>query len=426
MQNPRISAAFILQSVIEDKIFFGELKKQSSEKDLPFINMLVLTTLRHWTGLNQILDTFLSRKIANKHRIARYLLLLALAELLFMTTAPYAVINETVSNVRKETDKFLSGLANAVLRKAVQQKEILLKQTKKINPLPQNFKEILRGYTTEEIEKIAQAVDCLPTLDLTVKDEPQKWAEELSAELMPNGTLRIFQAESVHNLAGFSEGEWWVQDAAASLPVLALGNIKGKKVIDLCAAPGGKTAQLLAGGANVTALDISEKRLVRLKENMKRLKFDNLNVIHQDALEFLNNSEEKFDIVLLDAPCSATGTFRRHPEVLYIKTAEDVRQQARLQYDLLKACRNVLKPQGILLYSVCSISKAEGEEQMQRFLHENPDFALIPIEAADIEKYGKWQTPLLSADGTIRTLPFYELQKSGMDSFFICKMKRII
>ena len=427
MQNLRIKAAQALQSVLEDKVFFGELKKQFSEKDLPFANMLVLTALRRYVALRAVLHTFLSKKIPHKHRFAEYLLILAECEILYMQTAPYAVINETVANIRKTTDRFLGGLANAVLRKISAQKNELLKKIENINPLPDNFLSLLKGYSEQEKKLIAQSVFCLPPLDITTKNSPTVWAEKLQADLLPNGSLRLYNNPKIQMLAGYNDGMWWVQDVAASLPVQILNDdLSGLKVLDLCAAPGGKTAQLAARGAFVTAIDISAERLETLKQNMKRLNLEKIKTIASDALDFLQNNSEQFDIILLDAPCSATGTFRRHPEVLHLKTKDDVNQQAALQKQLLDKCVNALKIGGTLIYSTCSIAKTEGEEQIADFIKTYKNFQILPILPQQISKFGTWNQNLITPQGYIRTLPFYETAKNGMDSFFICKLKRII
>ncbi|MBO6281556.1 MAG: RsmB/NOP family class I SAM-dependent RNA methyltransferase [Alphaproteobacteria bacterium] len=426
MANPRLNSAKILQTILESKVFFSELKKQIPEKDLPFCNMLILTTLRNWCGLNEVLHKFLQKKIPNKHRLAQYQLLAAITEILFMETAPYAVINETVANIKKSCDKFLGGMANAVLRKVVAQKPELLTEITQTSPLPTTFLPILKGYSAEDIKQIVASVRLIPPTDITVKTNPAEWQKKLNGTLLPNGSIRLQNIKKIHELPDYNAGQWWVQDAAASLPVMAMGDIRGLKVVDLCAAPGGKTAQLAARGANVTALDISEVRLNTLKQNMQRLGFENIRTFYEDALHFMQTTEDKFDAVLLDAPCSATGTFRRHPEVLHIKTAEDVQTQVQLQKQMLTLCKNILKSKGILLYSVCSICQAEGEMQIADFLQQNSDFKIVPITDKDIAVYGKWNDCLILPNGTVRTLPFYESTKNGMDSFFICKMQRII
>ena len=426
MPNPRLSSAKILQKILEEKIFFGDLKKQISEKDLPFVNMLVLTALRKLMGLKQILNGFLSKKIPHKHRLAEYLLLCAIAEILFMDTPEYAVINETVQNVRHTCDKFLGGLANAVLRKICAQKNELRAKINTVSPLSAEFAKIIGDYSAEEKALIAQSVDFVPPLDLTFKGDPREWTEKMHADLLPSGSLRLYNPSKIQQLPFYDSGEWWVQDAAAALPAKIMGDISGKKVIDLCAAPGGKTAQLAAAGAEVTALDISAARLETLKQNLARLNFNNVRTIAVDALEYLQKAEEQYDAILLDAPCSATGTFRRHPEILHIKSMADVEEQAALQAKILAECARILKIGGILVYSVCSISKSEGEYQIEKFLQQNRQFKQIAISADEISAYGLWKNNLLTTSGAIRTLPYFQSQQKGMDSFFICKLQRII
>ncbi|MBR1825976.1 MAG: RsmB/NOP family class I SAM-dependent RNA methyltransferase [Alphaproteobacteria bacterium] len=426
MTNPRLTCAKIIQKILEEKIFFGDLKKQISEKDLPFCNMLILTTLRRLTALRGILHGFIRKKIPHKHRLAEYLLLCALAEILYMQTAEYAVINETVKDICKTCDKFLGGMANAVLRSVCAQKSALWQKADSISPLPETFTEILEGYSTEQIRLIGESVLKIPPLDITVKANPQEWVAKMNALMLPNGTLRLFNPPQIRQLPEYSAGTWWVQDFSASLPVMAMGDVCGKKVIDLCAAPGGKTAQLLAKGAKVTALDISESRLETLKQNMARLGFNDVQTKAIDALEYLRNTAEQFDAILLDAPCSATGTFRRHPEVLHIKNRQDVTEQANLQKELLKACENVLKVGGILLYSVCSIAQTEGERQIEEFLQTRKNYKIVPIKPQEIAPFGILADSPIMPNGTVRVMPYYLNEQNGADSFFICKMQRII
>lgn len=426
MPDIRVECAKITQKIIEEKIFFGELKKKLSEKDLAFANMLILTSLRYWAALDKILKKFVTKKIPNKHRLAEYLLKSAIAEILFMNTVPYAVINQSVQNIKRCGDKFLGGLANAVLRKIAAQKEQILKETEQISLIPENFLPLIEGYSPTEINQISDSIKNPAPLDITVKSNPEEWRAKFGADLLANGTLRIYDAVKVQDLPEYNSGEWWIQDVAASLPVVVAGDIKGKKVIDLCAAPGGKTAQLALKGADVTAFDISEIRLQTLKQNMQRLGFDNVKTAVADATEFVKNNNPIYDLVLLDAPCSASGTFRRHPEVLHIKSMEDVAEQKKLQKKILAGCANILKVGGVLVYSVCSICKQEGELQIAEFLREHFEFKRIKISEEEISEYGKWPDKIINENGEIRTLPYYLKSQNGMDSFFICKLKRII
>lgn len=426
MPDIRTQSAEIIQKILEDKVFFAELKKQIPEKDLAFANMLILSSLRYWEPISNIFSTFIKKKIPNKHRLAEYLIKLSITEILFMDTAPYAVIDQTVNNIKRHCDKFLAGMANAVLRKVLSQKEPIKNKIAKMSLIPTGFLPVLTGYSRQEIEKISQIIKVEPPLDITVKNDPLIWQEKLNADLLPNGTLRLYNAGKITDLQDYNLGEWWIQDVAASLPVITAGNIKRKDVIDLCAAPGGKTAQLAVKEANVVALDISENRLTTLKNNMKRLRIDNIKVLNADALEYTEKCQDLYDIILLDAPCSATGTLRRHPEIIHIKTVQDVAEQAELQYKILNNCTNILKIGGILIYSVCSISKIEGELQILRFLNSHPQFKRVAITEQDISIYGVWTDNLINENGEIRTMPYYLKSQRGMDGFFICKLQRII
>ena len=261
-----------------------------------------------------------------------------------------------------------------------------------------------------------------PPLDLTVHGNEEEIAKRLNGVLLPNGSIRLNKTDTkISELYGFKEGLWWVQDFAASLPIFLLKNVKGKKVLDLCAAPGGKTAQLLAGGAKVTALDVDKERMDRLKNNIKRLNLEqNLQTEVADALEFLAHSNEVFDIIVLDAPCSATGTFRRHPEVLHIKTTDDVKNALVLQEKMLDAVSSHMAKDGILLYCTCSIAKDEGEKQIKRFLERHPEFELLPFEDKEL----KVVEEKIIDNGVLRTLPYYMKEKGGMDAFFAARLQK--
>ena len=427
MQNPRIISAKILQSILEDKVFFSDLKPEIEEENRAFVNMLVLSTLRNLVPLKKTLANFLKKKIAHKNRIAEYLLLLAIDELLEMNTPVYAVLDSTVKNIRSQSDMFLANMANAVLRNICRNMERVKNNFAQMNKMPQSFKDLLAGYDKAQISAVSKSISEIAPVDLSVKNQPKEWAEKLNTSLLPNGSLRLMTKQKISELEGYDKGFWWVQDVAASLPAMTAGNLSGKTVADLCAAPGGKTAQLALTAKKVYAFDVSAVRLERLKENMERLNLsDKVEVINADSAQYLqDNSRLKFDMILLDAPCSASGTFRRHPEVLHIKTLDDVNAQVETQKKLLKAAANALDKDGILIYSVCSIAKAEGEEQIQNFLAENPNFKIVPIKTSEIAKFGNWNDNFILENGTIRTLPFYEQNIGGMDAFFVCKLQKI-
>jgi 16S rRNA (cytosine967-C5)-methyltransferase len=233
-----------------------------------------------------------------------------------------------------------------------------------------------------------------------------------SVELF-GGVRRLNESGRIDELPGFAEGDWWVQDAAATLPALLLGDVAGQSVIDLCAAPGGKTLQLAARGAKVIAVEIDAARAERIRENLARTGL-NADIIQADARDF----EGSAPFVLIDAPCTATGTVRRHPDLPWIKGAADVTVSAGAAYEILESGARMVAPGGTLVFAVCSLEREEGEEQIAAFLSGHPEFSRAPITAEEIFGYADWITP----DGDLRTLPCY--LPGGMDGFFAARLKR--
>lgn len=425
MSESRKTALKILSSALKEK----NLIKIPSREDSAYLNMLILSSLRQWVDTDSILKQFLSKKLPKKAYNVELILHLAITEILSLNTPDYASINEWVDIAKKESNKVLAGLTNAILHKISQNKEKLQPQLGQ-HYFTANYLSILKqDYNTEEISQIEQTVikNAEPPLCLSVKENPQLWAKKLTGEHIANNSIIIRKSGSPTKLEGYNEGSWWVQDIAASLAVTALGNIKDKRVLDLCAAPGGKTAQLINKGAKVTALDISKERLETLKENLHRLHFEAENIVCADAIDYLQNYQgEKFDSIVIDAPCSATGIFRRHPEILLYKTKEDIKKQALLQKQILAQIGNALKTQGTLVYCVCSLSKAEGIVQIRNFLSHNHQFKLIPLTAEEI---GATQCPELSLainkEGCLQTLSYMLPSYGGIDSFFIAKLQKV-
>ncbi|HKA99243.1 MAG TPA: RsmB/NOP family class I SAM-dependent RNA methyltransferase, partial [Methyloceanibacter sp.] len=267
--------------------------------------------------------------------------------------------------------------------------------------------------------KIAEAHLNEPPLDLTVKSEPERWAEKLSGRVLPGGSVRLLPKGRIDALPGFDEGAWWVQDVAASLPARLLGDVRGKRVADLCAAPGGKTAELALAGASVVAVDSSKTRLALLDDNLKRLGL-HAETVKADAATW--QPDETFDVVLLDAPCSSTGTIRRHPDIPYVKSADDIAALAPLQERLLDNAARLVKPGGRLVYSTCSLEPEEGEAQIASLLVRNAGLSLQPVGEAELFGQAAWIEP----SGCLRTFP-YDLKLdspewSGMDGFFAARL----
>lgn len=430
MPDPRQTAAEMLQKVLTEKAFFSEVKGSVDSlagKDAAFANMLVLTALRRLVFLKKALRQYARKKLPEKAAFAEFALLLGLTEILFMETPDYAVINSWVEIVKRKADKYVAGFVNAVLRKACADREELKSRDTGEFFTSEFYRILNHAYGKKTVSKMQAAALIEPALDLTVKADPAGWAQRLGGLLLPTGSVRLNNNGRITEIEGYESGAWWVQDAAAALPVKCLGDIRGLKVLDMCAAPGGKTAQLINGGAEVISLDISETRLKKLRDNMARLQFSPPQTVCADGADYLQNCKSgQFDAILLDAPCSATGTLRRHPELVHIKTVADVEKQTVLQRKLLDAVPPALKPGGFLVYCVCSIAKAEGEEQLKTFLETHAGFRLCPLDAKDICRCpGPDISEIFTPEGCIRTLPFHLADCGGLDSFFIAKLQKV-
>lgn len=415
MAENRVAYAEMLQKVFNGDVSFSILKSEAAEKDKGFINMLFMTAFRQAAFIrNEVLPLFVKKKIPQKQRILEYFLLLGATELLFMETPDYAVINSYVEAAKAKTDKFGANFINAVLRNIARQKDRLLK-TRQSGYFGKEFLCILKkDYTAQQIQEMESYADKEAPLDLTLKQGVK--ADQYNGVILPGGSIRLPPHTKVSSLLGYENGDFWVQDAAAALAVKTLGDIRGLSVLDLCAAPGGKTAQLLDAGAVVTAVEVSQTRLEILAANIKRLRLGSkLKCVCSDAL--LYTSDNLFDIVLVDAPCSATGTFRRHPEIMSIKTPADVKKMSRLQKDILAHSAKLVKKGGRLLYATCSLAKDEGERQIFSFLAAHPDFQIMPIEQENV-------SDIYTKEGFIRVLPQDFKEFGGADGFFIACLKR--
>jgi len=314
------------------------------------------------------------------------------------------------------------GLVNAVLRRVAQRGSAELAD---VDPVMLDTPEWLlkrwsHAYGEETARAIAQANRNEPALDLTVKVDPQAWAPRLHGRALPTGTLRTLAHGAVSLLPGFSEGAWWVQDAAAALPAHLLGDVRGLNVVDLCAAPGGKTAQLALAGAHVTAVDRSPQRLARLRENFTRLGLS-AEIIATDVAEWRGGP---FDAVLLDAPCSSTGTIRRHPDIPWLKSEADLAVLTALQQRLLDRAVTLTKPGGTIVYCVCSLEQEEGDAQIEALLAREPHVERRPLQASDV--FGRAE--FITSAGDLRTLPCHlpdpEPRWGGLDGFYAARLLR--
>jgi 16S rRNA (cytosine967-C5)-methyltransferase len=384
-------------------------------RDRAFARALVTAGLRRLGGLNAVLSRFLERPLPESAAHARALLHLGAAQLLVLGTPAHAAVGETVetANSMHEARGF-AKLMNAVLRRVANDGADVLAGLPSGADLPSWLYARWRAAYGDDAAHIASSLLHEPPLDLSVKADAADWSEKLQGALLPTGSVRLQQPPPLDSLPGFHDGAWWVQDAAAALPARMLGDVRGKRVLDLCAAPGGKTLQLAAAGAFVTAVDKSEARLMRLRENLARtqLKAD---VICADALDF--QPSEPFDAVLLDAPCTASGTLRRHPDVAWLRRPTDVRALADLQAKMLAACAPLLKPGGRLVYAVCSLEPEEGPGVIAHALRQGWRRAGLTrgeISGAD---------DFITADGDLRTLPSHWRESGGLDGFFAARLK---
>ena len=294
MSESRQTALKILASALKEK----SLIRIPTREDSAYLNMLLLSCLRQWADTDSILKQFLSKKLPPKAYNIELILHLAITEILSLNTPDYATINEWVDIAKKESNKVLAGLTNAILHKISQDKNNLQTQLGQHYFTPNYLSILKQDYSAKEITQMEQALikSTEPPLCLSVKENPQLWAQKLGGEFIANDSIIIRKSGSPSKLEGYKEGAWWVQDFAASLAVTALGDIKGQRVLDLCAAPGGKTAQLINKGAKVTALDISKDRLETLKENLHRLHFEAENIVCADAIDYLQNYQGEKDI----------------------------------------------------------------------------------------------------------------------------------
>jgi 16S rRNA (cytosine967-C5)-methyltransferase len=387
-----------------------------------FVRMLVTTTVRYYGALNAILSAHLAKPLPKKTEVAHFILLLGIAEGIFLKTPDYAVASNTVELLKKKRFVGLAGLGNAIMRKILADAEnIQQRYTTPENLLPAwLLTKLQQAYGIETTDKIVTAQLTIPPLDVTCFAAQDEWARRLNGELLNASTIRLQHADKIDVLPGFSEGAWQVQDVAASLPALLFGtDLTGKTVIDLCAAPGGKSVQIAKAGATVIAVESSEPRAKRLMENARRMGvFSKITVKWVDMLNW--QPDALVDAVLLDAPCSATGTLRRHPDVAWHKQSSDIPVLQDLQKTMIAKAATFLKVGGILVYATCSLLPEEGEDVVEHFLSMNANFARVAPEPNEKAPYSAF----LNSTGDLRTLPCYLPDKGGMDGFYAARLIR--
>lgn len=435
--NSRKIALEILSDILDDGAFFEDaFEHQLKENDITpedkkFIAMLILTTLRRLGQIDYVVSQLLEKLLPkNKPRIQN-VLRLGVCQMLFMNVKSYAAVNNAVESLSK-TESVFKGLVNAILRNFDREKSYLTDEIKgkELENIPQWIRDIWsNNWKRSKVKKIATKLLEEPKLDITVNKEKitdvEEYFKDYDVKILPNGTVRFLEHQDVRKIKGFEDGVWWVQDFSASIPVKIMGDVKGKRIADLCSAPGGKTSQLAANGAEVDAFDISKYRIKILESNLKRLNLK-ANVINEDIVEFCKNYDgEKYDAVLLDAPCSATGTVRRHPELFYIKNQKSVENQMQIQNDMLRVVGNILKDGGELIYCVCSMQKIEAEKTINDFLYNNKNWQRKELKAEelfDVKTDVKVNESIINKKGDFRALPYMLGEYGGIDGFYACRL----
>ena len=395
-------------------------------RDRALVRAILMSALRHRRTIQAMIDKRLDRALPANATVLSHILHVGAAQVLFLSVPDSAAVDLAVSHAQADPrSRRFANLVNAILRSIQRGGEraraAALHQTV---DAPDWFAERLTAdYGAQTAGRILAMHRHEAPVDFTVKDNPGHWANALGGVVLPTGSVRVARlAAPVPDLPGYGDGQWWVQDAAAALPARMMGPIAGRRVADLCAAPGGKTAQLALAGASVTALDLSKNRLRRLRENLARLGLEARTVAGDLRT---HRPEEPYDAVLLDAPCSSTGTVRRHPDVPWTKTPADIEKLASLQAELLAHAVAMVRPGGRVVFSNCSLDHAEGERMIMSLLESRGDLAVDPLLPGELPGADGFIAP----QGWLRTTPADwpadDPARAGLDGFFAVRLTRL-
>lgn len=401
-----------LDDAIDEHATISEL----SMRDRAFARLLVATALRRLGQIDALIADCLNTPLAPRAAIIHDILRLGIAQLMFLRTPPHAAVATSVDLAHIRGFLTHKGLVNAVLRRLASEgaERVQRQDAARLNTPAWLWRSWSNAYGEDHARAIAAAHLKEAPLDLTVRNDDDAWCEKLQATKLPTGSLRRPAGGAVTALPGYAEGAWWIQDAAASLPAQLFDQLQGSDVVDLCAAPGGKTAQLASAGGRVTAVDRSTRRLDRLVANLQRLGLA-VQSIAADAMTW--RPERPADAVLLDAPCTATGAIRRHPDVPHLKHPEDVARLAVVQENLLHAAVDMLRPGGMLVYCTCSLEPEEGPDRIEALLRSGAPVERRPIGPDEIGP-ADWLTPR----GDLRTLPCHLREYDGIDGFYAARL----
>ncbi|GAB5449408.1 RsmB/NOP family class I SAM-dependent RNA methyltransferase [Gymnodinialimonas sp.] len=405
----RPAALILLHAVLRERQILGQVEVPATGADAARASRLALTVLRNLGAVDAVIKPYTTRKPQmGVHNLLR----LGAVELLVNGEDAHGVVSDIVGIAKTQPHtRKASGMVNAILRKiAVEGAEAFAKAPPQRLP-PWLDKALRKRIGAEGIRAIERAQAKTPPIDLTPRDANFTLD---GADVLPTGSLRLHNHPQISALPGYAEGKFWVQDAAAALPVRLLGEVTGKSVLDLCAAPGGKTLQLAAAGAEVTALDISGPRLRRVAENLARTGL-NATLVTEDAFQHKGT----YNAILLDAPCSATGTIRRHPDLPIVKDGSEIEPLTKLQMQLIDHALTLLKPGGTLVYCTCSLLPVEGEFQVKAALNRHDALSVLPADPTALGGDAGWA----SEEGGLRLWPSMWADKGGMDGFYMAALR---
>lgn len=423
----RAAAVKILSAVLEKKTSLdGMLDNDHGNpvyvalngQDRALLRAIINSALRHLPRIDAALNYLLDSPLPQGAKSLHHIFVVAIAQMIYLDVPDHSAVDLAVEQASRDsrTKRFVA-LVNAILRRLGREKEAVRAHMDSVSVIPDwYFKRLVKDYGKDRAQRIADAQLIPSAIDVTVKREPSLWAQKLGGELLPNGSIRLNSFDgAISELEGFDAGEWWVQDFSAALPVQLMGDIAGKTVLDTCAAPGGKTAQLVSAGAKVTALEQSSSRLKRLKQNMARLGLD-VEMIETNMQKY--QPETLYDVVLLDAPCSSTGTLRKHPDVLWTKGVSDIEKLASVQDVMLRHALTLVKSGGFVVFSNCSADKIEGEAVVDKLIRERNDVKRLPFSRDEWPALAE----AISVDGDLRTSAD---MFGGVDGFYAARLQKL-
>ena len=421
--DSRKKSSKILTDVLEKSFSFEDAFQKSinntkykiRSEDKAFVYMLTSSVLLFLTQIYFTLDKLLKKSIKKLPDNPKMSLRIGLAQLFILKTPKHAAVSTSVDITKSKW----KGLVNAILRQIIREENNYKKVFEDAPKLPNwLLKRWKKNWPNDYLKIIECIQEINPHIDVAVKKDIKKWKNKLGADLLPNNILRLNQGGLINEKEGYDQGEWWIQDYSSQIAIKSFSIKKNEEILDLCAAPGGKTAQMLALGAKVLSIDQNKKRIAKFKENMNRLKFKT-EIIETDILKF--ETKKRWNKILLDVPCSSTGIIRKNPDILYSKEEGVINNLISIQKELLQKSWSLLNTVGQLLYCNCSLETEEGELQIKKFLENNPDAKINKISSDGLDDINK----SLKKEGWLRILPNDSKKVKNIDGFFIACLKKV-